>query len=77
MNAIKLREVLPLFSMAVQRSIEELNTRLQAIIKEQCTAIHPAVEWRFRQAALRLTQQRREGAPTEMEPIVFADVYPM
>jgi hypothetical protein len=77
MNAIKLREVLPLFSMAVQRSIEELNTRLQAIIKEQCTAIHPAVEWRFRQAALRLTQQRREGTPTEMEPIVFEGVYPM
>ena len=77
LNAIKLREVLPLFSMAVQRSMEELNTRLQAIIKEQCTAIHPAVEWRFRQAALRLVQQRREGAPAEMEPIVFEGVYPM
>lgn len=77
MNAIKLREVLPLFSMAVQRSIEELNTRLQAIIKEQCTAIHPAVEWRFQQAALHLAQQRRDGAPAEMEPIVFEGVYPM
>ena len=52
MNAMKLREVLPLFSMAVKRSMEELNTRIQAIIKEQCTAIHPAVEWRFRQAAM-------------------------
>jgi hypothetical protein len=47
MNTVKLQEVLPLFAMAVQRSMDELDTRLQAVIKEQCTAIHPAVEWRF------------------------------
>ena len=51
LNTLKLREVLPLFSMAIKRSMDELNTRVQAVIKEQCTAIHPAVEWRFRQAA--------------------------
>src|SRR5256886_12719098 len=44
----KLHEVLPLFSMAVQRSMEELNNRIQAVIKEKCTAIHPVVEWRHR-----------------------------
>src|SRR5262244_1733764 len=48
----KLDEVLPLFSMAVQRSVEELDTRVQARIKEKCTAIHPVVEWRFRKAVL-------------------------
>ena len=53
MNTVKLQEVLPLFAMAVQRSMDELDTRIQAVIKEQCTAIHPAVEWRFRQAAIR------------------------
>src|SRR4030095_3342044 len=42
----KLQEVLPLFSMAVQRSVEELNSRIQTVINEQCTAIHPTVEWR-------------------------------
>jgi GAF domain-containing protein len=44
----KLMQILPLFSMAVQRSMEELNARIQAFIKEKCTAIHPVVEWRFR-----------------------------
>src|SRR5215510_5623245 len=39
----KLEEVLPLFSMAVQRSVEELDARVQAMIKEKCTAIHPVV----------------------------------
>jgi hypothetical protein len=77
LNTMKLREVLPLFAMAIHRSMEELNTRLQAIIKEQCTAIHPAVEWRFRQAAMRWAEQRQEGGTAELEPIVFDEVYPL
>jgi hypothetical protein len=35
LTALKLREVLPLFSMAVSRSLEELEARVQAIIKEK------------------------------------------
>jgi hypothetical protein len=77
LNTMKLREVLPLFAMAIHRSMEELNTRLQAIIKEQCTAIHPAVEWRFRQAAMHWAEQRQEGSTAELEPIVFEEVYPL
>jgi GAF domain-containing protein len=74
-QAIKLGEVLPLFSMAIKRSMEELNTTVQAIIKEKYTAIHPAVEWRFRKAALNFLQQQRAGGLSEIEPIVFENVY--
>jgi hypothetical protein len=77
LNTMKLRDVLPLFSMAIKRSLDELDTRIQAIIKEQCTAIHPAVEWRFRKAALRWADQRKHGVIGEMEPIVFDAVYPL
>jgi hypothetical protein len=77
MNTVKLQEVLPLFAMAVQRSTDELDTRIQAVIKEQCTAIHPTVEWRFRQAAIRWVEQRQHGALVEMEPIVFDQIYPL
>src|SRR6266852_1711243 len=77
MNTVKLQEVLPLFAMAVQRSMDELDTRIQAVIKEQCTAIHPAVEWRFHQAARRWIEQRQRGALVEMEPIVFDQIYPL
>jgi GAF domain-containing protein len=75
----RLQEVLPLFSMAVQRSVEELNSRIQTVINEQCTAIHPTVEWRFRKAVLNgFERQRRTGsAVTELEPIVFEGVYPL
>src|SRR5262249_4403083 len=77
MNTLKLQEVLPMFAMAVQRSMAAFDTRVQAIIKEQCTAIHPAVEWRFRQAAIRWGEQRKRGALVEMEPIVFDEIYPL
>jgi len=77
LNTLKLREVLPLFSMAIKRSMDELNTRVQAVIKEQCTAIHPAVEWRFRHAARHWLHQRKAGVMAEMEPIVFEGVYPL
>jgi hypothetical protein len=87
MHLPKLAEILPLFAMAVRRSIDEFNNRVQAIIKERATAIHPAVEWRFRKAVLdaiersRDTQARlgREGVEPqgEMDPIVFPDVFPL
>jgi hypothetical protein len=76
-TALKLKEVLSLFSIAVKRSLDELSDRVEAVIKEQCTAIHPAVEWRFRRAALKYLHGQNEGAAAGMEPIVFNDVYPL
>src|SRR5262247_2050222 len=76
----KLEEVLPLFSMAVQRSVEELDARVQAMIKEKCTAIHPVVEWRFRKAVLNSLEHQRHSSVeggAEMEPIVFEGVQPL
>jgi hypothetical protein len=72
----RLAEVLPLFSMAVKRSLDELHARVQAFIKEKATAIHPVVEWRFRKAVLD-GLERQGGAPGELGPIVFRDVYPL
>jgi len=80
MHLPKLAEILPLFAMAVRRSIDEFNNRVQAIIKEKATAIHPTVEWRFRRAVLDAIERMREhgGEPSaEMDPIVFPDVYPL
>ena len=80
MDLPKIGEIVPLFAMAVQRSIDEFNTRVQAFIKEKATAIHPTVEWRFRQAVLETIERRRDGSldgQMEMGAIVFPDVYPL
>jgi putative methionine-R-sulfoxide reductase with GAF domain len=74
LNTLKLLEIIPLFSMALNRGMEELDHRVQGVIKEKCTAIHPSVEWRFQQAALNYLRKQDE-IPSELEPIVFRNVY--
>ncbi|MCP4578126.1 MAG: GAF domain-containing protein [Deltaproteobacteria bacterium] len=76
LDVMKLQDITPLFSMAINRGMEELNHRVQAIIKEKCTAIHPSVEWRFNRAALNYMAEDRETV-TELEPILFPNVYPL
>ncbi|NND05068.1 MAG: GAF domain-containing protein [Saprospiraceae bacterium] len=72
----KLNQLVPLFATALKRSIDEYYIKLDAIIKEKCTAIHPSVEWRFYQAARNLLTS---NAPkeAEMEEITFGKVYPL
>lgn len=77
MEEFRFKQLLPIFSMALKRALEELENRIEALIKEKCTAVHPAVEWRFRKAALRHLQRLRDGQRSDFEPIVFRDVYPL
>ncbi|RMG23593.1 MAG: GAF domain-containing protein [Bacteroidetes bacterium] len=74
---LKLESIMPVFSLAAKRSLEELDHEVQAQIKEDYTALHPAVEWRFQEVAARKIDQKRNGLPIEAEPIVFKDVYPL
>jgi GAF domain-containing protein len=76
LNTASLAPVLPLFGVALNRSREQLNQRIQTVIKEECTAIHPSVEWRFQQAALNYIQHK-DPKVSGLEPIVFDQVYPL
>ena len=76
LNTANLDPVLPLFAVALNRSLEELNQKIQTVIKEEFTAIHPSVEWRFQQAALHYIQHKDEGS-SALEPIVFHQVFPL
>lgn len=76
-NSLKLREILPLFAMAVERSREEYSNKIQTIIKEKCTAIHPTLEWKFNNAASNLLRKEMDGLKSEMEEIIFHDVFPL
>jgi hypothetical protein len=79
-NAVNVRhlmEVVSLFTTAMKRLLEESEDRVQAIIKKQYTAIHPVVEWRFREAAMNYMTAQAEGKAAESESIVFEEVYPL
>ena len=76
MNTMIIRELLPIFATAVQRSLVDFQNKVDGIIKRKCTVIHPAVEWRFREAA---AGYLTSGSPEAFgnEAIAFKDVFPM
>jgi hypothetical protein len=76
-DIFRLTQLQPLFSLAIKNALDEMDHRVQAIIKEKCTAIHPSVEWRFRQVAHDYLMERQAGRQSEIEPIVFKNVYPV
>ncbi len=73
-----IEQFLPLFAVAVHRHQNAEWARVQALVKERFTAIHPALEWRFVEAAEDfLAQQRAEVPAPTLRPIVFPEVYPL
>lgn len=74
----KLREILPVFTVALERAIEEKGNQVEVLIKQKYTSIHPSVEWRFIRAANKLLKMRQENPDHDTpEPISFKDVYPL
>jgi hypothetical protein len=75
----KLTKVVPLFELAVERSVESAHNRVQAIIKENCTAIHPSVEWKFLKQAVKAHQKvsAKDAMIPHMGRISFKRVFPL
>jgi len=76
-NAGQLENVLPMFTAAVRRVIGEMQTEVRAIIQEECTAIHPSVEWKFLEEGYNILQNKMNGQKSDFGNIVFKDVYPL
>jgi GAF domain len=70
-------QIIPIFALAVKRALDETDHQIQSVIKQKCTAVHPAVEWRFHEAAFHHLDRIRMQQPSDLEPIVFRDVYPL
>jgi hypothetical protein len=73
----KVGQVIPHFAAAVKRNAEDVESRVQKVITDKFTGIHPSVEWRFKEAALNLLYEQESGHQAEIEPIVFHEVYPL
>ena len=73
----RFQEIRGMFRTAVERSREYIDNRIEAIMREQYTSLHPAVEWRFSEAAFNILQRQEEGLPQVAEEIRFKRVYPL
>lgn len=76
-NTLKLREVYNLFGLSIARFKDEFDKRIQSVIKEKCTSIHPSIEWKFRDAAVNYLVSNGENNESEMEEIILKDLFPL
>ncbi len=72
-----LHDLFPVFALAMKRSKEDWDDMVRSVIQEQFTAIHPTVEWRFRQEAALLINEDQVHDSSSMNNIVFPDVVPI
>lgn len=73
----KLEAAIPLFTLGLEKSLDRLNSKVDSVIKKKFTAVQPAVEWRFTEAALNYIVNQQTRAENQIERIVFEDVYPL
>jgi GAF domain-containing protein len=71
---LKVRRIEPILALAVYQTRERFETRVESTVQHAYTAIHPSVEWRFREAAISMIEQGDAAEPT---PIAFEEVYPL
>ncbi len=72
-----LKKAIPLFSVALKKSSVNLDSQIDKVIKTQFTAVQPAVEWKFTEAALNYIVNKKKNDETKIERIAFNDVYPL
>ena len=76
-NAYKLEDIMPYIVSAVVRSKIEEENLIDAVIQNECTTIHPAVYWRFREEARNFIAEGLDGKQPTFNEIVFKEVIPL
>lgn len=73
----KIKPVIPLVEQLFQAMIHLFNLRIDNVIKDQFTTLHPSVHWRFNEAAWNFIQKRESDPNAVIEPVSFPGVYPL
>lgn len=73
----KLEPVIPLFVLALEKGAENLNNKIDRVIKDKFTAVQPSVEWKFTEVALNYIVNLQHHEDARIERISFPEVYPL
>ncbi len=76
-HVTRLGPAIHLFTLALEKSSESLELQIDKTIKEHFTAVQPAVEWKFTEAAFNYLQHRQVSELARMPSITFDDVHPL
>lgn len=72
----KIEAAFPLLAQLLQNIITDFNNDIQDIITDKFTALQPAIQWRFHEAAYNYLQSGARERNLPVEPIFFRNVYP-
>ena len=73
----KIEPAIPLFTLGCEKSLEDLNNEVDRVIKKKFTAVQPAVEWKFTEAALNYIVKKHEKEDVKIDRIALNDVHPL
>ncbi|SDX29718.1 hypothetical protein SAMN05444411_104142 [Lutibacter oricola] len=78
-NAYKLNDVVPVFKIAVERYMEEYENKLESVIQENYTSLHPTVKWKFFEDVedYLYTLDANPKADINLKDIIFENVVPL
>lgn len=71
----RVEPAIPLISLAMLKSRDAFDNRIERLVKEKFTALQPAVEWKFSEVAWAYLQTKEPTAETGK--IFFENVYPL
>lgn len=77
LHIFKIEHAIPLFTLALEKTAESLETQIDKVIKEKFTAVQPAVEWKFTEVAWNYIMAGRSSEDVKIERISFENVYPL
>lgn len=75
--ANKLVDVMPFIVSAVERSKNDQDNLIKAVIQKECTSIHESVYWRFEKEAKLFIMNKNRGKEAIFRKIAFEKVYPL
>ncbi|HMU44761.1 MAG TPA: hypothetical protein PKC72_00270 [Chitinophagaceae bacterium] len=73
----KIEAAIPLFTLGLEKTLEQLNNQVDRVIKKKFTAVQPSVEWRFTEAALNYIVKKQVRDDVKIERIAFPEVFPL
>jgi hypothetical protein len=76
-HIVKIEGAISLFTLGLEKSLDQLNNQVDTVIKKKFTAVQPAVEWKFTEASLNYIVSKQKKEDTKIERIAFNDVHPL
>lgn len=77
-NTEKLKDVVPALRIAAMRYMEEFENKMESVIQEHYTSIHPSVKWKFLEAAEEyVDSDYKDNSNINLKEIIFENVIPL